>query len=118
LRPYEVSFQADVANLAGRLADEYLPLRVEGRVEFSLNRTVSGWVVGLINHQGIGKRAIEPAVFDASKKQTARITARHGEWKEALEWTGDRRPEVRAGTVQLEVPAGEVRIVEFRTTSL
>jgi len=118
LRPYEVAFQAEVARLATRLADEYLPLRVEGRVEFSLNRTVSGWVVGLINHQGVGKRAIEPVVLDASKKQTARITARHGEWKEAMEWTGDRRLEVQAATVQLEVPAGEVRIVEFRTTSM
>ena len=118
LRPYEVSFKAEVARLAARLADEYLPLRVEGHVEFSLNRTVTGWVVGLINHQGIGKRAIEPAVLDASKKQTARITARHGEWKEALEWTGDRKLDVRAGTIQLAVPAGEVRIVEFRTTSM
>ena len=39
----------------GQLREELLPIRVSGRVESLNNRTADGWIVTLVNNEGITK---------------------------------------------------------------
>ena len=49
----------------GRIVRKFQPIEVAGdAVEYQINRTESGWVVELINNNGVIKRPDQPAVID------------------------------------------------------
>jgi hypothetical protein len=114
LLPYEEHFKNEVRALYDQLAETYLPVRVDGSVDYYINRTSDGWVIGLINHQGVIKRAVSPVELDASKQQQVRVTPKYGTWKIGEEWVTGDTPTFRNGTIELIIPAGETRILELR----
>jgi hypothetical protein len=115
LLPYEEQFKNEVRRLYDQLAEKFLPVRVEGDVDYYISRTRDGWVIGLINHQGVVKRAVSPAELDESKRQHVRVTPKYGTWEIGKEWVAGEQPVMRDGTFELVVPAGETRIVELRS---
>jgi hypothetical protein len=115
LLPYERRFQSEVQRIITGLADRYLPVRVSGEVQFLVNRTRHGWIVGLINNRGVTKENMTPVQVDPSKKQTVRVCLHEGQVTEAQEWCDAGRLPIQGAAVTVDVPPGEIRIVELTT---
>lgn len=97
-----------------QLTDELQPVAVTGDpIQYQVNRNRAGWVVELVNNDGVIKSGRTPArvhpgvIARVQLKPKAAITA-------AREWiTGRELP--HEGAIQVEVPPGETRFVEFLT---
>ena len=96
------------------LRDNHLPVQVSGKVEYLINRMPTGLVIGLVNNEGVQKDRYSAARLDPSKKQMVKIRLKAGFMRSAEEWYEDTALPVRDNSVSIEVPAGEVRIVELR----
>ncbi len=96
------------------LTRELLPVEIEGDpVQFQVNRTKTGWVVELVNHDGVTKFPTKPAVIDPKRiaNVTLRVRAPH---KSAREWRSKRDLPIDNGQVLLEIGAGQTVFVELR----
>jgi hypothetical protein len=102
--------------LAHLLADA-TPVRVEGDVEYLVNRNERGWVVTLINNRGVYKP--EQGLAQVNRAEVAGVTVvladsqlqSAGEWTEGAQLKRSR--EGNSERVSIEVPPGGVRIVEL-----
>lgn len=102
------------AHLLSHLFTDATPVKVRGDVEYMINRTARGWVVTLINNNGVFKpqqglaqvdrRAVADVVLSLNG---ARSVA------SASEWTEDKKLEVASEGVRLSLAPGGVRIVEL-----
>lgn len=113
LLPYEVDFKDSVSQIMSDLSEGYMPVSVSGEIEFTVNRREYGWIIGLINNEGVTKGNMTPVRLDASKNQTVDVFLKHGIVKAAIEWYTEQELEVKQNGVTVEVPAGEARIVEI-----
>ncbi len=92
------------------LRDELLPVTVSGDpVQYAINRTDTGWIVELINNNGVIKKPTEPAIIDSSQVASVRIHPQ-------LPVASAHR--LRAGTplpatpnIDISIPPGETRFV-------
>ena len=105
-----VAFMRDVLT---RLYDGLLPVQVRGDIEFTIARNDHGWVIGLINSNGVVKRPTEPERIAGGSAEKVEISA---PWRAAAaeEWISDTSLKNLAskGTrVLLTVPPGQVRVV-------
>lgn len=95
-----------------RIADEWMPLGVDGDpVQYQVNRNRAGWVVELVNNDGVVKTGRTAAVVHPGVVARVTLTPRFPvagvrEWS-----TGRELP--AEGPVRIEVPPGESRFVEF-----
>lgn len=95
-----------------RLSRDLLPIEVRGdAIQYQVNRTPQGWVIELINNQGVAKKPDEPAVIDA--RATARVTLESKlRFASAREWRSNRlHPQPKDFTV--EIGPGATEYVEF-----
>jgi len=113
LLPYEVYFKESVSQVMSDLYEQYMPVSVSGEIEFTVNRREGSWVIGLINNEGVTKGNMSPVELDTSKKQTVNIFLKHGITKSTKEWCLEQELEMDQNSVTVEVPPGEVRIVEL-----
>ena len=60
--------------LFGRIQDETLPVRVEGDIQFGVNRTKNGYLVWLTNNKGVTHFMGEKATIDPNAVARARVT--------------------------------------------
>jgi hypothetical protein len=107
-----------IAHLLAHLASEATPIKVEGDVEYLINRNSRGWVVTLFNDNGVFKPQQGLAQVDRRATVDATISLRSGSITEANEWTSDRslRATKAAGTpdrITVNIPAGGIAIVEL-----
>jgi len=114
LLPYERHFRDDVTELISRLSHQYLPVTVSGDIEYTVNRAKDSWIIGLINNEGVTKERMTPVKLDPSKKRTITVSLKRGVAKSASEWCLERELEIHQNSVTVEIPPGEVRIVEFQ----
>jgi hypothetical protein len=105
-----------VPHLLARLTRDQMPLEVNGEVEWMLNRTSSGWLLTLLNPAGQDKpqQGITPTDYRQSRLVTIKApfpVTQVSDWLAPGEafWTIDQQ-----NRIQIEVPAGGVRIVELR----
>jgi hypothetical protein len=84
------------AHMLAHVFADAAPLRVTGDVEYLVNRTEKGWIVTLLNNNGVLKPQQGMAQVDRSASVTVTITMKNDE---------------RKATVQ--VPAGGLAIVEI-----
>jgi hypothetical protein len=97
-----------------KLALDYLPIRVEGDpIQYQVNRTARGWVVELINNEGVIKTRDQPAITVATAIARVRLTPKLP-CQAATELRSNRVHD-HLGVVNLEVGPGAVEFVEFRT---
>ena len=107
-----------VAHLLVHLATDATPVKVEGDVEYLINRNAHGWIVTLFNDNGVFKPQQGLAQVDRSASVNVTITLRGNAISSAVEWTSDRTLTVNKqagapGTVTLNIPAGGIAIVEL-----
>jgi hypothetical protein len=105
------------AHMLAHLAASATPVRVEGDIEYLVNRNERGWVVTLINNRGVYKP--QQGLARIERGETADVTLEFDSSNiaRASEWTNDEELKIkRVGSndvVSLEVPPGGVRIVEL-----
>ena len=63
-----------IRDLLMKAQEELLPVKVEGDIQWGVNRTGKGWLVWLINNRGVTKYALEPEIVDPSETRTVRVT--------------------------------------------
>jgi hypothetical protein len=108
--------------LMGQMRDELLPIKWKGAVEVLVNRNSKGWVVTLINNEGVTKKGGQPEVADDTKKADVWLClakpAGGLDVKEITEWVKGEKTEMKKTADGIEtritVPPGDVRILEFR----
>ncbi|MCD4824580.1 MAG: hypothetical protein K8S55_08225 [Phycisphaerae bacterium] len=105
-------------HLLKHLTSGLLPVRVsEGDgLEYTVNRTAKGWVVGLINNKGIYKQPTGPPTI-RPEEEIAVMVRLDGVATKATEWITGKKLKMKttkkSTTVRLVVPAGDVRIIEL-----
>ena len=95
------------------------PVKVEGDVEYLINRNARGWVVTLFNDNGVFKPQQGLGQVDRSAKVTATISLRGAGISGASDWTTNQTFTVnkRAGApdnVTVNIAAGGIAVVELR----
>jgi hypothetical protein len=96
-----------------QLRDTLLPVRIEGDpVQYQINRTVSGWIVEIVNNEGVIKKPTEPAVIDEAKVAHVTLTPRLARASVSLLQSGETLDATHP--VTLGVPPGEIRFVVLR----
>jgi hypothetical protein len=105
------------AHLFTHLFAEATPVRVAGDVQRLINRTERGWLVTLINNQGVFKPQQGLAQVDRRANVEVTLSLRGTTIRQAREWTLDASLEVgrngNRSTVKVNVPPGDLKIVEL-----
>lgn len=100
--------------LMDKLTEKYVPMKVEGDIQYTINRTKSGWLVGLIDNKGAWKEEKGPVIFSPAKTRPIKVTPKLGRIKQAEEWVEAKQFQVAKDSgVTVNVPAGDVRIIEL-----
>ncbi|HXT61624.1 MAG TPA: hypothetical protein VN696_01175, partial [Pyrinomonadaceae bacterium] len=106
---------AFVAHLLAHLTSNATPAQVEGDVEYLVNRNSNGWVVTLLNDNGVYKPQQGMAQADRTATASVTIRLRSQRISSATEWLTDSKLSVSDGaSVQLTIPAGGIAIVELK----
>jgi hypothetical protein len=103
------------AHLLAHVFYEATPVKVAGDVEYLINRNDGGWVVTLLNNNGVFKPQQGMATVDRGSYVTATIGLRGQQILSASEWTNDQSLEVKNGTVNVRIAPGGVAVVELRS---
>jgi hypothetical protein len=99
------------AHMLAHVFTDAVPLKVTGDVEYLINRTANGWVVTMMNNNGVFKTQQGMAQVDRSAYVTATIG---NQIKSATEWISDAPLKPENGMVKVQIPPGGVAIVEIR----
>ena len=99
------------AHLLTHIFADALPLKVEGDVEYLINRKANSWVVTLLNNNGVFKTQQGMAQVDRSAYVNVTISGK--QIQRATEWTEDISLTPNNGTVSLKIPPGGLAIVEI-----
>lgn len=99
------------------IADELVPVKVYGNeVKVMFNRNQTGWVVTLMNNQGV--TSAYPGYKPAEREHSSAgvVLKPRFEYSEATEWLTGKKLAGAAGDANISVivPPGDIRIVEFR----
>jgi hypothetical protein len=107
-----------VVHVLAHLASEATPVKIEGDVEYMINRTARGWVITLFNDNGVFKQQQGMAQVDRKASVDVTINLRGAGISNANEWTSDRTLTVKkqgaADNVTLNIAAGGIAVVELR----
>jgi hypothetical protein len=111
---------AFVAHLLAHLASEATPVRIEGDVEYLINRNSRGWVVTLFNDNGVFKPQQGLAQVDRTAIVSAKVSLRGTAIANATDWISDQpvtvnRREGSADSVSVTIPAGGIAVIELQT---
>jgi hypothetical protein len=106
------------AHLLAHLASDATPVKVQGDVEYMINRTARGWVVTLFNDKGVFKQQQGMAEVDRKASVEVTISLRGSGISNASEWTSERTLTVKkqgvSDSVTLNIAAGGIAVVELR----
>jgi hypothetical protein len=90
-------------------------VRVSGDVEYAINRSDNGWIVTLLNNNGVYKTQQGMAQVDRNAYVNVSIALRGEKIQTANEWISDAALKPDSNTVNLRMPPGGVAIVELKT---
>ena len=100
------------AHMLVHIFADITPVKVTGDVEYLINRTANGWIVTLLNNNGVFKTQQGMAQVDRSAYVTATIAVPNAKIQSATDWITDRALNPQA----IRIPPGGVAVVEIRTT--
>ena len=94
------------------VTDGVLPIRVDGDVEWALNKLENGrWLVTILNNRGINKPQHGVLPTDYTQAQTVTIRS-SAPVKTSREWITQNDTKWNGATTSITVPAGAVRMIE------
>jgi hypothetical protein len=91
------------------------PVRVDGDVEYLINRTANGWVVTLLNNNGVYKTQQGMAQVDRNAYVNVSINLRGEKIQSASDWISDAALKVDANSTSLRIAPGGIAVVELTT---
>jgi len=105
------------AHMLAHVFADATPVRVSGDVEHLVNRTDNGWIVTMLNNNGVFKPQQGLAQVDRSAYVTASISLRGQAIASAVDWITDKPVERQATTnaVNVTLAPGGIAIIELRT---
>jgi hypothetical protein len=99
------------AHLLAHVFADATPLKITGDVEYLINQTANGWVVTLLNNNGVFKPQQGMAQVDRSAYVNVTIGANI---QSATEWLSGAQLKPSNGIVSLQIAPGGVAIVEIK----
>ncbi|HEY6216751.1 MAG TPA: hypothetical protein VIW74_08785 [Pyrinomonadaceae bacterium] len=99
------------AHMLAHVFADAVPLKVTGDVEYLINRTANGWIVTLLNNNGVFKPQQGMAQVDRSAYVTVTIG---NQIKSATDWLSDAPLLPENGIITVRIPPGGVAIVDIR----
>jgi len=102
------------AHMLAHVFADAVPVKVTGDVEYLINRTANGWIVTLLNNNGVFKTQQGMAQVDRSAYVNVAIALRGQQIRSANEWTTDSSLKVEAGSISVRIAPGSLSIVELR----
>ena len=110
------------AHMLAHVFADAAPIKVTGDVEYLINRNTDGWVVTLINNNGVYKPQQGMAQVDRSAVVTATVSLSSRKIQSAVDWINEKSIDVKdqnGGSIaSIGLPPGGVSIVELKTQSL
>jgi hypothetical protein len=103
------------AHMLAHIFADATPVRVRGDVEYLINRTENGWVVTLLNNNGVYKTQQGMAQVDRNAYVDVSISVRGEKIQSASDWMNDAALTVEANNVKVRIAPGGVAVVELRT---
>ena len=103
------------AHLLAHVFADATPVQVRGDVEYLINRTDSGWVVTLLNNNGVYKTQQGMAQVDRNAYVNVSITVRGEKIQSATDWINDAALKVESDQTTLRIAPGGVAVVELKT---
>lgn len=112
---------AFVAHLLAHLLSNASPVKIEGDVEYLVNRNSRGWVVTLFNDNGVFKPQQGLAQVDRSAIANVKLSL-SASIINATDWVSDQPLRViknasAPNSVNIKIPAGGIAVVELQTNS-
>jgi hypothetical protein len=106
------------AHLLAHLAADATPVKVEGDVEYLINRNSHGWVITLFNDNGVFKPQQGLSQVDRSANVSVTLGLGGAQIASATEWTSDQTLTVKrkagaSDSVTLNIAAGGIAVVEL-----
>jgi hypothetical protein len=96
-----------------QLRDELVPLRITGKVESLYNRTADGWLITLVNNEGITKTYNEPPRVDPDPQMAAVRYTGPESVRAACLCTPEGDEPLDPADIRLPIPSGEVRVIRL-----
>lgn len=93
---------------------ETLPLKVEGDIQYGLNKNKTGWRLYLINNKGIKKFSDTPGIVDPTEKRIVKVTFPKFRAREITELFSAEKLPLSNGGITLELKPGEIKVLEIR----
>jgi hypothetical protein len=108
----------NLAQLLAQVCNELVPFRISGQLESLYNRTANGWIVTLVNNEGIAKTYNEPPRIDGAPQMvTVRYTG-PGRIRAAWLCSPEGDEPLDPSEIHLAIPPGEVRVVRLISAHL
>jgi hypothetical protein len=102
------------AHMLAHVFADAVPVKVTGDVEYLINRTANGWIVTMLNSNGVFKTQQGMAQVDRSAYVNVTIALTGQQIQSATEWTSDTTVKVERGNLNLQIAPGSLAIVELR----
>jgi hypothetical protein len=103
------------AHMLAHIFADATPVRMRGDVEYLINRTENGWVVTLLNNNGVYKTQQGMAQVDRNAYVDVSISVRGEKIQSASDWMNAAALTVEANNVKVRIAPGGVAVVELRT---
>ncbi len=103
------------AHMLAHVFADATPVQVRGDVEYLINRTDNGWVVTLLNNNGVYKTQQGMAQVDRNAYVEVSISLRGERIQTATDWINDAALKVQSDQTTLRIAPGGVAVVELRT---
>ena len=104
------------AHMLAHVFAEATPVKVNGDVEYLINRTDNSWIVTLINNNGVNKPQQGLATVDRAATVTASISIASQPLRSATDWLTDKPLQIRKApdSVQVILQPGGIAVVEMK----
>jgi hypothetical protein len=102
------------AHILAHVFADAAPVNVRGDVEYLINRNMSGWVVTLLNNNGVFKPQQGMATVDRAAYVTTTISLPGQRLTSAVDWVTDKQISID-DKVTVQIPPGGIAIIELRT---
>ena len=102
------------AHMLAHVFADAVPVKVVGDVEYLINRTANGWIVTMLNNNGVLKTQQGMAQVDRTAYVNVTINLTGQQIQNATEWTSDTPLKVEGGNLNVQIAPGSLAIVALR----
>ena len=102
------------AHMLAHVFADAVPVKVTGDVEYLVNRTANGWVVTMLNNNGVFKTQQGMAQVDRGAYVNVTISMAGKQIQSANEWTSDTSLKVEGGNISVRIAPGSLAVVELQ----